>query len=241
MIFQRGLDKVILVPNWGVQVQSQQVGVEFSPIDIAGMTLWLKADEGTWQDSVGGTPAVNDGDVVGVWQDFSGNANHHTQGTTASKPLLKLNVKNGMPGLYFDGSDDYLTGSNVTAYTVCAAVRCQSTPLYMGLWGHSSLDKSIRRHIDDNYSHGGVTADFAPRANYRINGVDTSYIASGNWHVLNCIGYGQVTWPSRISGVVGYPRYWRDYVLEIMIYNSILSLANRQALEGYVNKRYALY
>lgn len=81
----------------------------FSPLDIAGLQLWLKADGTLWQDSARTTPAVADGDVVGAWDDESGNANHATQGTTANKPLLKLAIQNGKPVVRFDGTDDSLS------------------------------------------------------------------------------------------------------------------------------------
>ena len=85
------------------------VPAAFSPLDISGLQLWLKADAGLWQDSVGGTPAASDGDVVGAWADQSGNARHATQATTSKKPLLKLAIQNGRDVVRFDGGDDWLS------------------------------------------------------------------------------------------------------------------------------------
>ncbi|RMG96173.1 MAG: hypothetical protein D6706_10620, partial [Chloroflexi bacterium] len=90
------------------------LGGAFSPADIPGLQLWLRADAGVWQDSVGGTPAVNDGDVVGAWEDQSGNGNHATQATTTNKPIYWTNVVNGKPVVRFDGVDDDLALSSST-------------------------------------------------------------------------------------------------------------------------------
>jgi len=84
----------------------------WSPTDVSGLALWLKADAGTWQDAALTTAAAADGDVVGGWVDQSGTANNATQATTAAKPTLKLGIVNGLPVLRFDGSDDILTVLN---------------------------------------------------------------------------------------------------------------------------------
>ena len=86
---------------------------EFSPMDISGLGLWLKADEGTYQDDGMGTPATADDDVVGGWEDQSGNGFDVTQAVAANKPLLKTGILNGKPVLRFDKTNDYLSRAAV--------------------------------------------------------------------------------------------------------------------------------
>lgn len=85
-------------------------GVEI-PLTIDGLELWLRANEGTFQDSAKTTVAISDGDVIGAWEDQSGNNRDVLQGTTANKPTLRLNVRNGRSVVRFDGVNDFLQAS----------------------------------------------------------------------------------------------------------------------------------
>ena len=49
------------------------------------------------------------GGIVAQWDDSSGSANHVTDGTQASMPLVQLDVLNGFSGAKYDGVDDRLT------------------------------------------------------------------------------------------------------------------------------------
>lgn len=81
----------------------------FSPTDLSGLQLWLKADGTLWQDSARTIPATADADPVGAWDDASGNGNHVTQATSTKRPTLKLSILNGKPVTRFDGADDALS------------------------------------------------------------------------------------------------------------------------------------
>lgn len=73
----------------------------FSPLDVAGLQAWYKADAGLLDGA--GSPATVDGTAIGTWQDQSGNARHATQGTGAKRPVLKVGAQNGLAGVRFDG------------------------------------------------------------------------------------------------------------------------------------------
>lgn len=76
--------------------------------DISGCINWIDMNQESGAD----------GDTIGTLTDRSTSANNCTQGTTANKPLLKLNVANGRKGAFFDGSNDYLTyGATINAPT----------------------------------------------------------------------------------------------------------------------------
>ncbi len=75
----------------------------FSPLDLAGLGLWL--------DSSNSTSVTKDGsNLVSQWTDLSGNG-HNFTGSGAAKPLCEANQLNGNPGIYFDGSNDFLTAT----------------------------------------------------------------------------------------------------------------------------------
>lgn len=80
----------------------------WTPSEISGLYLWLDAEQGLYQDVGGATPAINDSDLIALWQDQSGNNRHVSQETEDKRPLLKLDIKNGLPVVRFDGSDDFL-------------------------------------------------------------------------------------------------------------------------------------
>lgn len=80
----------------------------FTPRLFLDLQLWLDAGQGVFQESTFVTLS-GDGDVVGGWQDQSGNGNHATQATTANKPTLQTGEINGRPAIRFDGVNDLLS------------------------------------------------------------------------------------------------------------------------------------
>ncbi|MBX3411571.1 MAG: hypothetical protein KF708_02545 [Pirellulales bacterium] len=88
----------------------------FSPASVAGLVLWLAADDAAslFQSSGLDTPALVDGDPVGGWKNRGAGAYHALQGTADRRPLLRLNGVNGLPLVEFDGSDDYLAVTRMT-------------------------------------------------------------------------------------------------------------------------------
>ena len=154
-----------LTQRIGTRFVAHRSGV-WSPLSIPGLRLWLRADVGLWQDSVGGTPAASDGDVVGAWEDFSGNSNHATQATTSLKPLLRKASLNGYDAVLLDGADDYLvltsalSPTNVTVLavtkptgtwdktTTCAFLFCRvASTQPRGLIGWGSLTGNLTDEV----------------------------------------------------------------------------------------------
>lgn len=70
----------------------------FTPDQLTGLTLWLKADSIT----------ANDGDALSTWSDSSGNGNDATNsGAAGTKPAYKAAFTNGKPAVTFDGGDGF--------------------------------------------------------------------------------------------------------------------------------------
>ena len=101
----------------------------FSPTLISGLRLLLDAsDAGSLFDATSGGSLVAADGGVARWEDKSGNANHATQATSGSRPLLKLSNQNGLPGLLLDGTDDFLSAAiagfqSLTATTILMVVK----------------------------------------------------------------------------------------------------------------------
>jgi trimeric autotransporter adhesin len=66
------------------------------------MSTWYRADAGTFTDL--GTTAAANNQQVRQWNDQSGNSRHATQNTSGSRPVLRNNRANGIPGLLFTGN-----------------------------------------------------------------------------------------------------------------------------------------
>jgi hypothetical protein len=88
---------------------------EFSPSDVSGLSVWLKADVGTYQEPAKSTPADDDGEAVGGWEDQSGVGYDFTQATAAKKAVYKTNIQNSLPSVRFDGTDDLLQSGAASA------------------------------------------------------------------------------------------------------------------------------
>jgi hypothetical protein len=70
------------------------------PATIPDLQLWLRSDIGV----------VQSGGVVTQWKDISGNERHATQSNASQRPTYAATVINNLPGIVFDGVDDFLTG-----------------------------------------------------------------------------------------------------------------------------------
>lgn len=102
----------------------------FSPLALGSLTLWLRSDQGTYQDSALTTVAKADNDPVGGWTDLSGRGRTFTQGTAGSRPLLKLSIINNRSVMRFDGTDDFISATipASAAVTIWLVVQKRSAP-----------------------------------------------------------------------------------------------------------------
>jgi len=244
--------------------------VPFFPLDIPGLQLWLKADAGLWQDSVGGTPAAADGDVVGAWVDQSGKGNNASQATTSKKPLLKKAIVNGRDVVRFDGTDDWLGLANAampvqnhTVFVVCNVTTTTAGKTLIGrAWNfgafyflveasnHATNPRQARYVIDDGIVRSTVNADAAWKILMGIyDSVDNRIRINGGDEQVNVNAAGTLDYHANDAATIGAVRDTSNNVAsilkgdisEIILYNSALSAANRQRVEGYLNTRYGVY
>jgi hypothetical protein len=92
-------------------------GGHVPPVGFTPLDLFIAGEQGAWydpsdfstmfQDSAGTTPVTAVGQPVGKIDDKSGNGNHASQATAASRPVLQIDG-NGKHYLEFDGVDDSL-------------------------------------------------------------------------------------------------------------------------------------
>lgn len=167
-----------------------------NPTSLSNLELWVVANL-AWQDSVGGTPADDDTEVVGAWEDQSGNGYHLT--VASNKPILKVNIVNSQPVVRFNGTNNLLgnTGGLATAFTgedkaitAFAVVKRSATGTFHPLlsWGKSGNATPIFEALGWGSSNAylGVT---------RRDDASTFKSASGgasdaNFHVFEVVDDG---------------------------------------------------
>lgn len=214
-----------------------------------GLRLWGQADFGTYTLGNHLTPSVNDGDQVGGWVDRSGTSDL-AQLLAGRFPILKLNQKNGLPSVRFDGSNDFIdAGGNIingTTFTVFVV--------------HKSTGDGMLLSSNDGSGHqirigqsGSAVLSMYDGTNNPIS--STISPSRSNW-ILAEYQNGPHFWVNGVSfdngGTIGSVKLRRIGELdndtlalngdigEIVIYNTALSSGDRTAVEAYLMARWAL-
>ena len=242
----------------------------FSPADIAGLQLWLRADTGTFQDSAKTNPATDDGDVVGGWEDQSANGNDASQPTTALKPLLKLNIANSKPIIRFDGTDDWVSGfsasfTNFTLFFVFSPVVLVQNEGMFSYVPASGFDWNQENAFAiTQQTTAGNTSQWIRNIGANPLGITDAAITENAFQVVTLI-FNSGTAERRVNGgnlatdtysnvnaidaieyflstrVRGPTDAGQNDFAEVIFYDSPLSSGDRGLVETYLNGRYALF
>jgi len=226
----------------------------FSPTDISGLKLWLKAD----------ALSLNDGDAVGTWTDSSGNGFDFLQSTAGSKPTYKANIQNGLPIVRFDGGDFLeatasIIPTNTSDYTILATCSAASTSAgahNVYSTGTSGVGYSVQLRRDTaawnhfHYTGGNISAGEA-------GGVvaDAWNVITADWDLTNIHFYRNGTLKQTTPTIVmerastynsvgfdgpdGAIQFWDGDIGELIIYVPSLSSTNRGLVETYLKSRWA--
>lgn len=231
----------------------------FSPSDITGLKLWLKADGTLWQDSARTTPATADADPVGAWDDASGLGVHATQGTAGNRPTLKTNILNGKPVLRFDGSSDRMVSSASAAtkpFTVFAVFKAATVAVTSTMIG-ASATSGMHWRIDQGGAHpqqillqdvgvigastgGQTTATHVDAVTYSSGGAWAFYLDG----VAKGTGTDNQTFTASTT-TIGYNgsnngELCNGDLAEIIKYDSVLSTADMNRVGNYLETKYGV-
>jgi hypothetical protein len=228
----------------------------FTPQEVAGLKLWLKADALT---------GLGDGDPVSTWTDSSGGGNHAT-GSGASRPAYRTGVLAGAPVLRFDGADDRLALPNLlagasaaTALFVCRVVN--DPPALTARTAPPLANFGNNGFSADHYpfTDGVIYHDFGSNARKTV-GDPAASLAS--WHVAafrsaandwkawlngsllfatasNTVGFGTAPNLGAAEGLNG-PFFFDGDLAEVVVYNAALSDDDRQRVERYLGGKYGI-
>lgn len=224
------------------------------PDAIAGLQLWLKAD--SFSSRI-------DGSVVSGWPDSSGQGNdaiQGTTGTTANRPKYYSNQLNGMPGLQFDGTDDFFIydgdffiNSSYSVFIVIKITNNQISNYILGGSATGSVDINLHFGVESALTNFQL-AHYADDLLITGNVVDTNgEFYSGNFDTSssarsiykNGMLLGADTGTALISNAgsaIGryLTFYFRGSVFEVIVYNNNISDSNRKGLECYLSKKYGI-
>lgn len=92
-----------------------------TPASVAGLRFWQEATS---------LPVVADGTAVTAWAELTGKANTTAPGAAGTRPTYRNNAFGSLPGVRFDGIDDYMdtaSFSQAQPYTVTMALRSRLT------------------------------------------------------------------------------------------------------------------
>lgn len=235
----------------------------FAPTDVAGLQVWLKADAGTFTDNGFGTPSVADGDPVGGWTNQIGALGSANTGDASMRPTLKTgaNGLNGKSVLRFDSANlQQLETANLstlfpTAAALFVVVRINTDTTYVIVDTHA---------IDDYWLFNGGDGYIGAFRSSRVesypaspfmpssgNAIFTVISSASTYEVLKNGASAGATTAGFSAGTawrIGGPylggasgKYFNGDIAEILAYDSVLSTPNRQAVEAYLNTRWAVY
>ena len=226
----------------------------FSPTSISGLQLWLDASDSD-------TITLN-GSTVSQWDDKSGNSYNCVQGTASNQPTYVTAAQNGKNVVRLDGSNDFLQNSTNTivggsnARTVFVA--CKNTdnsgityPFGLGTRANTGGGQIflISSEIGTRVSFGNIiwsTSLYSSAGIITIqtNGTNVNQLLGWlNGSALSVSSTNGATLNTQVGYMIGdsiQSSTWNGDVMEVLVYDSNLSTANRESVESYLSAKWGI-
>lgn len=224
----------------------------FDPLSLSP-ALWLDASDTS-------TITASSG-AVSQWNDKSGNGRNVSQGTAANQPTTGAVTQNGLNVLSFDGGD-FMTGTNgvtgnvnLTVFAV-AKITDGGTTRAIAFLGSTTTNNGLGfgyHRPSDTYTAFIWGAANESRQSSPTLGVFRQFavtkIASGNLQ-LYINGVGQTAVASvttnlsnsmQIGRAAASTLPFQGQLAELICYPSVLSAADMQQVDTYLNAKWAVY
>lgn len=235
----------------------------FAPTSIATLVQWLDAtDNTTVLTGVGGTIVANGGSA-GYWGDKSGYNNYVTTNTVA--PTYSTSLISSRAGLNFQGSAGMISANfaKASSITLFLVGMVKSTRASWGtFWGHFTSgrhDADVQLRYTDGTSHINwhtnnnngssqlpYTFDSPVLYSCTMTGGTVMFMQQTNTTGTTSVTIteGTLTWAAGSAPVwIGRSdsnECINSYISEIAYFQSVLSTADRQKMEGYLAWKYGL-
>lgn len=236
----------------------QAAGGVFTPLSLSP-TLWLDAS-----DTSTITAAAN---RVSAWADKSGNGNNATQATAGLKPTTNTTTMNGRNVLDFSSNlivtSSFLLSTVQTVFIVftssssAAQILCEHGPNYNSNAGQIQYINNATSYAS-GYNRGATAAangDAATLATRTSGAHQLTFQGGGSYATLlawqdagaltKTTIYNNTTGVSNLTAALnigdrsgGAVAPLAGSLAEILVYNSSLSTANRQAVEAYLKSKW---
>lgn len=235
----------------GVVIVHHKANASFSPADIPGLRLWLKAD----------ALSLANNDPVATWPDSSGNGNDATA-TGTVRPTYKTNqINSTLPAVFFDGTaPNYLTFadnafSSFTAAEIFIVVKILADPppsgATSGIW---------KLYPDDGTTHypftdGTIYDQFGSTVRKTVGNPGPTLAAWRLYEVRSVTNDWQcyldgASLFSTATNTVGFPVSARigdgdsislnGYIAEVCMFNKGLNSTERQQMWDYIESKYGI-
>jgi hypothetical protein len=201
------------------------------------VSLWLDASDAS-------TLTLTSSNTVSQWKDKSGNGNNAIQNAGVTQPVYNATTMNGYPGISFDGVAQKMTFSAASGLSMAAVMRTDSGCVALGgVFGVNGSDVGLRRSNNSpttGFNAGALNTDFTGTSTTNwINGTNLLTNAEGTNSVMT------VAKPSNsfaLTSIGHYTstRYWKGTMTELILFDSTLSPADQQKLQGYLAWKYGL-
>ena len=203
-----------------------------------GLRLWLRGDTLTKTGS----------STVSKWVDLSGNKHHATQSDAQMRPIWVDGAVGGRPAVRFDGMDDVLSFPTQSSLRSVFAVVSHAT---------GEQDWAPLLGSTPNHFHGGeggelfsgqYTSDAVQNAQGWIDGVATPPLSMSkptSPEIISLITSSgveaeRIANQDRGDGRNWEGRNWNGDYAEILLFDSVLSQAERESVEAYLKRKYGL-
>lgn len=218
---------------------------------VGSPRLWLRADAIT---------GLASGDPISSWSDSSGNANHATQATATKQPYYKSSGTNSKPAVHFTGSNALQTGTgdalgDFTIFIIfkklgsadIAFGRLLDKDFANGFWigRNNTTANSFGGGVREGSDPYGIYGTFTDQAPHLLESIrtGTTHQLYRNGSLLTSNTVSSTATSTAAYGIGGdYANagnyLYRGDISEIVVYNTALSTADRQAMESYLNVKY---
>ncbi|MDB2414011.1 LamG domain-containing protein, partial [Flavobacteriaceae bacterium] len=213
----------------------------------------LSVEAALWLDASHSSTIEENGGKVSQWNDKSGNGHHATQSTESLKPISGTRTINGNNALKFDGTDDRLENSSLTTgqpFSVFAVIKDDISSGSFRTWwsGDSGGNRSFLQNnngnirtmwADSNVSNGSSTTNNEIWT-AEFNGSSSVLYVDGTPGTTGNVGDNSINgfWIGEENG--SSEPNWNGLIGEILIFDAILSEADRQKIEGYLAHKWGL-
>lgn len=215
--------------------------IEFSPLDLGNLLLWVEADYGI----------TLNGSNVSQWADKSGNNNHLLQATAANQPTYATNQINGLPAITFDGTNDFL---NLTSNIHISTGDRTNVAIYKR---NSTANQGIFTATSNDYAYLQIGALWFSGYNQYISG---STMTTGSWYVrttavttnvstdyysnganIGSSGANPDEFIYTIGSDLGSNGYLNGQLYGLLVFGKKLSGAEMTLLNNYINGKVAIF